>query len=241
MKKLICLLVIAAHVSACATYENKSVSFRPPQEYANYQDADGLLVGAEPFADKKQAEDAFGFDIRAAGVLPVQIVMDNRSGQGIEVVTGQTFLVDGSNRYWKLLSNREAAERVQKATEAGAITSGAGKGAAWGAAAGAILGLALGVVSGRNVGEAVVKGGVLGGAGGAVIGGASKAGEDQQREYKISDDVRDKGMEGKVMASDNLASGFIFFPGEAESVKDLRLQLKYRNTGAIKTINLRLR
>lgn len=241
MKKLVCLLVIAAHISACATYENKSVSFRPPQEYANYQDADGLLVGAEPFSDKKQAEDAFGFDIRAAGVLPVQIVMDNRSGQGIEVVTGQTFLVDGSNRYWKLLSNREAAERVQKATEAGAITSGAGKGAAWGAAAGAILGLALGVVSGRNVGEAVVKGGVLGGAGGAVIGGASKAGDDQQREYKISDDVRDKGMEGKVMASDNLASGFIFFPGEAESVKDLRLQLKYRNTGAVKTINLRLR
>ncbi|MBC7963479.1 MAG: glycine zipper family protein [Steroidobacteraceae bacterium] len=241
MKKMICLLVIATHLSACATYESRSVSFRPPQEYANYQDADGLMVGAEPFADKKQAEEAFGFDIRAAGVLPVQIVMDNRSGQGVEVVTGQTFLVDGSNRYWKLLSNREAAERVQKATDAGAIAGGAGKGAAWGAAAGAILGLALGIVSGRNAGVSAVKGGVLGGAGGAVIGGASKAGDDHQRDYNIVDDVRDKGMEGKVMASDNLASGFIFFPGEAESVKDLRLQIKYRNSGVVKTIILRLR
>ena len=238
---MICLLVIATHLSACATYESRSVSFRPPQEYANYQDADGLMVGAEPFADKKQAEEAFGFDIRAAGVLPVQIVMDNRSGQGVEVVTGQTFLVDGSNRYWKLLSNREAAERVQIATDAGAISGGAGTGAAWGAAAGAILGLALGIVSGRNAGVSAVKGGVLGGAGGAVIGGASKAGDDHQRDYKIVDDVRDKGMEGKVMASDNLASGFIFFPGEAESVKDLRLQLKYRNSGVVKTIILRLR
>lgn len=241
MKKIICLLVIATHVAACATYENRSVSFRPPQEYANYQDVGGLMVGAEPFVDKKQAEDAFGFDIRSAGLLPVQIVMDNRSGQGVEVVSGQTFLVDGSNRYWKILSNSEAVERVEKATEAGAIAGGAGKGAAWGAAAGAILGLALGVVSGRNVGESVVKGGVLGGAGGAVIGGANKAGDDRQREYKIADNVRDKGMEGKVMASDNLASGFIFFPGEAESVKDLRLQIKYRNTGIVKTINLRLR
>lgn len=241
MKRLICLLVIATHISACATYENRSVSFRPPQEYANYQDADGLMVGAGSFADRKQAEDAFGFDIRSAGLLPIQIVMDNRSGQGVEVVSGQTFLVDGSNRYWKLLSNREAVERVEKATEAGAITGGAGKGAAWGAAAGAILGLALGIVSGRNVGEAVVKGGVLGGAGGAVIGGTNKAGDDSQREYKIAGDVRDKGMEGKVMSADNLASGFIFFPGEAESVKELRLQLKYRNSGIVKTINLRLR
>lgn len=241
MKRLICLLVIATHISACATYENRSVSFRPPQEYANYQDADGLMVGAEPFADKKQAEDAFGFDIRSAGLLPVQIVMDNRSGQGVEVVSGQTFLVDGSNRYWKILSNSEAVERVEKATEAGAIMGGAGKGAGWGAAAGAILGLALGIVSGRNVGESVVKGGVLGGAGGAVIGGASKAGDDRQREYKIADNIRDKGIEGKVMAAGNLANGFIFFPSEAESVKDLRLQLRYRNSGTVKTINLRLR
>jgi len=241
LKKIICLLIIAAHLSACATYENRSVSFRPPQEYANYQDADGLMVGAEPFADRKQAEEVFGFDIRSAGLLPVQVVMDNRSGQGIEVVSGQTFLVDGTNRYWKILANSEAVERVEKATEAGTITGGAGKGAAWGAAAGAVLGLALGIVSGRNVGESVVKGGVLGGAGGAVIGGANKAGDDRQREYKIADNIRDKGLEGKVMAADNLASGFIFFPGEAESVKDLRLQLKYRNTGEVRTINLRLR
>jgi len=241
VKKLICLLMIATHLSACATYENRAVSFRPPQEYANYQDADGLMVGAEPYADKELAENTFGFDIRSAGLLPVQIVMDNRSGQGVEVVSGQTFLVDGSNRYWKILSNSEAVERVEKATEAGAITSGAGKGAAWGAAAGAILGLALGIVSGRNVGESVVKGGVLGGAGGAVIGGASRAGDDRQREYKIADNIRDKGIEGKVMAADNLANGFIFFPGEAETVKDLRLQLRFRNSGIVKTINLRLR
>ena len=241
MKKLICALVIATHISACATYENRSVSFKPPQEYSNYQDADGLMVGAEPFADKKHAEDAFGFDIRSAGLLPIQIVMDNRSGQGVEVVSGQTFLIDGSNRYWKILLNSEAVERVQKATEAGSISGGAGKGAAWGAAAGAIMGLALGIVSGRNVAESTVKGGVLGGAGGAVIGGTNRAGDDRHREYKIADNIRDKGIEGKIMAADNLANGFIFFPGEAETVTNLRLQLKYRDTGMVKTINLRLR
>lgn len=241
MKKSICLLIILAHLSGCATYESKSVSFRPPQDYANYQDTSGLRVGAESFADPKQAEGAFGFDIRSAGLLPIQVVIDNKSGQGVEVVAGQTFLIDDTNRYWKILTNAEAADRVQKATDTGAIASGAGKGAAFGAAAGAILGLAIGIVSGRDVGSSVVKGGVLGGAGGAVIGGANKAGDDRQREYKISDDVREKGVEGKIMQSDSLASGFIFFPGEASSASELRLQVKFRGDGRIQTLNLKLR
>lgn len=241
MRKSICLLMIVAHISGCATYESRSVSFRPPQDYSNYQNASGLQVGAESFADTQQAEQAFGFDIRAAGLLPIQVVIDNKSGQGVEVVSGQTFLVDDSNRYWKILSNREAADRVQKATDTGAIASGAGKGAAFGAAAGALLGLAIGIVSGRDVGSAVVKGGVLGGAGGAVIGGASKAGDDRQREYKITDDVLEKGVEGKIMSADSLASGFIFFPGEASSAKELRLQIKFRGDGRVQTLYLKLK
>ncbi|KAA0889718.1 glycine zipper family protein [Oryzomonas rubra] len=240
MKKIILLLMMAAHLSACATYESRSVSFRPPQDYVNYQDVAGIRVGAEAFADKQQAEDAFGFNIRDAGLLPVQVVIDNKSGQGVEVVSGQTFLIDSSNRYWKLLSNREAVERVDKATQAGSITSGAGKGAAWGAATGALLGLAIGIVSGHDAGSALVKGGVLGGVGGAVIGGASK-GDDREREYKIADDVREKGMEGKIMSAEALASGFIFFPGEAESVRELRLQVRFRESGTVRTLNLRLK
>ena len=241
MKKLITLLIIAAHLSACATYESKSASFRPPQDYANFQNTSGLQVGAESFADTKLAEQAFGFDIRAAGLLPVQVVIDNQSGQGIEVVSGQTFLIDETNRYWKILTNREAADRVQKATDSGAIAGGAGKGAAWGAAAGALMGLAIGVVSGRDVGSSVVKGGVLGGAGGAVIGGANKAGNDQQRDFKIADDIRDKGVEGKIMSPESLASGFIFFPGEVSSAKELRLQVKFRGDGRVQTLNFKLR
>lgn len=240
MKKLLCLVIILCQLTACATYQNRAVSFRPPQGYANFHNSSGLMVGAESFSESATAEEAFGFDIRGAGLLPVQVVMDNKSGQAVEVVAGQTFLIDDGNRYWKLLTNREAAERVQKATESGVITSGAGKGAAWGAAAGALLGLAIGIVSGHNVGSAVVKGGVLGGAGGAIIGGASKA-DDHQQEYRIANEIREKGVEGKVMSAESLATGFIFFPGEAKSAKDLRLQIRFRGDSDIKTINLKLK
>src|SRR5512140_1769283 len=98
MKKLICILTISVHLFACATYANRAVSFRPPQDYINYQDVVGLKVGAEAYADPKQAEEVFGFDARAAGLLPVQVVLENKSGQRVEVVSGQTFLIDDSNR-----------------------------------------------------------------------------------------------------------------------------------------------
>lgn len=241
MKKIICMMLIAAHLSACATYENRAVSFRPPQDYINFQDASGLRVGGEAFVDEKRAEDTFGFDIRAAGVMPVQVVMENKSGQEVEIVAGQTFLVDATNGYWKILANREAVERVEKATQAGSIGGGAAKGAGYGAAAGALLGLAIGVVSGRDVGSAVVKGGVLGGAGGAVIGGASKADSDRTREYKIADDMREKGIEGKIVPTESLVSGFIYFPGEATTARELRLQVRFRGTGRIETLSLKFR
>lgn len=241
MKKFISILIISTQLFACATYENRAVSFRPPEDYVNYHDVTGLKVGAEAYADQKQAEDAFGFDVRTAGLLPVQVVIDNQSGQRAQIVMGQTFLIDDSNRYWTILATKEAVDRVQDATQAGAIGGGAGKGAMYGAAVGSILGLALGIVSGHNAGEALVKGGVLGAAGGAVIGGTSKAGEDQQREYTIAEDVRSKGVEGKIIPSESLASGFIFFPGEAKSAKELRLQIKFIESGRIQTLNLKFK
>ena len=99
---------------------------------------------------------------------------------------------------------------MQKATEVGAISGGAGRGDAFGAAAGALLGLAIGIVTGHSVGYAVVKGGVIGGAGGAVIGGANKAGDDRQSEHKIANDLREKGAEGKVMQAETLQADLYF-------------------------------
>jgi hypothetical protein len=43
------------------------------------------------------------------------------------------------------------------------------------------------------------------------------------------------------MQADALASGFIFFPGEASSAKELRLQVRFRGDGRLQTLNLKLR
>jgi len=237
MKKIICLLLIASHLAACATYKSRSVSFRPPQDFGNYENYSGLKIGAEAFDDTKLAEEAFGFNIRKVGLLPVQIVIDNRSGQVVEIVADQTFLIDDYNRYWKVLSNREVVETVQKATVGGDIAGGTVKGAGPGASAGALLGLSFGIVSGRNAASTNVTGGV---AGGSAIEGVGKAEDELQREKKIADDLREKGVDGKVLLPESLASGMVYFPGEVTSTKELRLQVKFRGEKRFKTINIKL-
>jgi len=236
-KFLLLLFIVAFGLFACTTYKTQYVGFRHAADYPNSVVAGGVVVGAEAFADQEAAKQAFGFDIKKAGLLPVQIVMDNKSATAVEVIGDQTFLVDNNNRYWNLIPNRAAVQRVADATETGAILGGAGKGAAWGAAAGAVLGAAFGVLTGENVAEAAGKGAAVGGAGGAVYGG-SKEGTSVERERTIADDIRDKGLEGKAIPVQSLANGFLFFPAEAQSAKELRLQILDVHSGEVHALLL---
>lgn len=236
-KLLVIGFIISLGLLSCTTYKSQYVGFRPAADYPNNVTVDGLTVGAEAYADPVAARNAFGFDIHKAGLLPVQVVMDNRSGSEVEIVREQSFLVDANNRYWNLIGNRVAVDRVVQATQSGAIFSGAGKGAGWGAASGAVLGAAFGILTGSSVGESAGKGAAVGAAGGAVYGGAQK-GTDTQRRNTIGDDIRDKGLESKVIPDQSIANGFLFFPAEAPSAGELRLQLQMIKSGQLYTLIL---
>ena len=243
MKLKICsLLILPVFVfSGCTAYKTQYVSFRPPEGYANLQIVDGARFGGEAYADRDAAEQAFGFDIKGAGLLPLQIVLDNKSGRNLELVSSQTFLVDDNNRYWNIIPTNVAVDRLENSTELAAFFGkGAGKGALLGAAAGTILGAALGIVSGKSVGEAAMRAAAVGAAGGAVIGGV-KEGTSPEREFRITDDIRTKGLEGKVIPPESLANGFLFFPGEAQSAKELRLQYREKETGKVNAVVLKLK
>ncbi len=239
MKSAISLFfsILLVGLFSCTQYKTQYVGFRPAADYPNSVTADGMTIGAEAFAEKETARQAFGFDIKKAGLLPVQVVMDNRSGDDVEVLLEQTFLVDNTNRYWNLISNRAAVERVAKATETGAILGSAGKGAGWGAATGAVLGAAFGILTGESVAESAGKGAAVGAAGGAVYGGA-KEGTEAPQKRTIADDIRDKGLEGKVIPDQSLANGFLFFPAEAQSAGGLKLQVWKTGSGRVSSFSI---
>jgi len=236
-KLILVSLIFLFGLISCTTYKTQYTGFKPATEYGNKVVVDGLTIGAEAYADQAAAQQAFGFDIKKAGLLPVQVVMDNRAGDTFEIIGDQTFLVDDNNRYWNLIPNYEAVDRVTAATQSGAILAGAGKGAGWGAAGGAVLGAAFGILTGDNVLETAGKGAAVGAAGGAVSGGV-QGGTDPSRRRTISGDIRDKGLEGKTIPRQSLVNGFLFFPAEAQSARELRLQIHNLQSGKTVTVSL---
>jgi hypothetical protein len=239
IKTMAAVLLILIQVGGCTAYNSQYVPFRPPEAYANKQEVDGVAVGAEAYLDKNTAKEAFGFDIRDCGLLPVQLILNNLSGKTLQIVGDHTFLLDAQGNYWQVVANQSAVDRIEKSTQLAALGKGAGGGALWGAAGGAILGAAIGIASGHNVGEAMGAGAALGGAGGAIIGTGKEA-TSTDRQTRILNDIRTKGLEGKTIPIDHLANGFLFFPGEAKTAKSIKLQLRELESGKVLNVTLNL-
>lgn len=221
------------------SYKRKPLPFKAPAAYKNVVEAGGAQVAAKAYADSKEALEAFGFDIRSAGMLPVQIVFDNQGTHPLEVNGQQTFLEDEAGNLWPVLSRELAYERATKYAQTKEIfKEGAYKGFL-GAAAGAVVGAAIGIVTGEDVAASTGKGAAVGAAAGAVLGGAGAYGSNDARR-KITSDLREKSLQNQAVEPKSLAHGFIFFPGEATSAKRLRLQLLEKDTGKVHVVNFNL-
>ncbi len=234
------MVLLASLLSvSCTTYKSQEVPFRHPSAYAGMKTVAGAQVAADDFADERAAKEAFGFNVREAGLLPVQVIVDNAGTHPLLLVPEQTFLVDAQGNMWNLMDSRTAYERVEQSTEYGRIAKGAGRTGLLGAAGGAVIGAAIGVLTGENVGTAATKGAALGGAGGAVVGGA-QAGYGEDAGQQIARDLANKQLENQAIQPGDMGRGFLFFPGEAPSAVQLRLQLKETDTGATHTLMLPL-
>lgn len=238
-RQLLIAFLAAALATGCTRYEQKPLPFRDPASLTNAAQAFGATVGVQTFGTAKQAEEAFGFDIVGAGVLPLQVVFDHRGPSPIEIVAGQTFLVESSGQLWNVLDQKIAYDRIAGKTELGEVAPQAGKKAFLGAAAGAIVGAAIGIVTGRSIPEAIGKGAAVGGAGGAVIGGAQGA-QEPSVGRKVSDDLRSRSLENRPIPPQTLSHGVLFFPAEAREARTLRLQLRDTGTGELQTLQFSL-
>jgi hypothetical protein len=233
-RMLVCLLSLLLAAS-CSTYRPQVTPFRLPQAYGNAQSVDGLQAGASAWQDEQEAKQAFGFNVLKAGLLPVQVVFDNRSAVTYEINPSQTFLVNNRQELFPVLDNQSAYDRVQRATGWGEAVKGVGKGALLGSAAGALIGAAVGVVAGRSAGEYAMRGAVAGGATGAIMGASHGAG-DASLARQIGEDLHTKSLKNNPIRPQEISQGIIFFPAEAGQPLQLRLQLREKDTDRV--INL---
>lgn len=235
---LLATAVLLLAALSCTSYKSREVAFRHPSAYGNVQSVAGAQVAAQMYEDTEEARKAFGFDIRSTGILPVQVIVDNTGTRSLEVVPDQTFLIDRDGGMWNMLDRQSAYERLEKSTEYARIARGAGRGTMLGAAGGALFGAAIGVLTG-DFSEAALKGAAVGAAGGAIAGGARGA-SDQSEERRISRDLASKQLRNKPIKPGDLGRGFLFFPGEAISASNLRLQFRLGDSAETRTVNLSL-
>jgi hypothetical protein len=234
MKRCIHVLFIAFFVvfslSCSTSYKAKPLPFKTPASFDNVKNIGGADIAAKAFIDPKETKEAFGFDILGAGMLPVQVVFDNQGSHPLEIVGNQTFLINQEGNLWPILSSEIAYERASKYTKTNEIFKKGAYSGFLGAAAGSLIGAAIGIVSGENVANTAGKGAAVGAAAGATLGGTGAYVSDDPRRSIISD-LREKSLKNKAVDPQNIAHGFIFFPAEAASAKQLRLQIKETDTG----------
>jgi hypothetical protein len=233
------LLIVLLLAGCGPAYKATPLPFKAPTAFDNMVQINGAQIGGRAFADPKLARASFGFDIRSAGMLPVQVVFDNQSPDALVINPAQTFLEDDQGNLWPVLTDRFAYERATKYAQTNKIFKEGAYSGFLGATAGTIIGAAIGIVSGSDVAQAAGEGAAAGAAAGAVMGGASGAATSNEARRKVMDDLNDKSLENKEITPGNLSHGIIFFPGEAESAKQLRLQLKEKASGKLHTVYLK--
>jgi len=234
---LIAALVV---IGGCSTaYEAKPLPFKAPSAYPNVQEVGGVTMAAEAFVDSKKAQEAFGFDVRGAGFLPVQMVFDNHGAHPLEINGAQSFLADAQGNLWPILDRNTAYERATKYSQTKEVFKEGAYNAFLGATAGALIGAAVGIVTRQNVAVTTGQGAAVGAAAGGTLGGAKGYFSDEAR-HTITDDLRQKSLQNKPIEPGNIAYGFLFFPGEATSAKQLRLQVRETDTGVVQVVMFNL-
>ena len=151
-------LLIVFSAGCTSSYKARPLSFKHPSAYPNTIQIANAIIGSRAFVDKNEAQEAFGFDVRSAGMLPVQIVADNQGQKGLYIVANQTFLQDKDGNLWPVLTDKFAYERVTKYAQTKKIFKEGAYAGVMTATAGALIGAAIGIVAGENVLSAAGKG-----------------------------------------------------------------------------------
>ena len=237
MRKYLALGLLAALLATigCTGYQYKPVPFKAADAYPNNVRLFGAVIAAKAWTDNQEARSAFGFDIRGAGLTPVQVIVDNQGDNALTIVPDQTMIKDTEGNMWNLLPAQVAYERIDKQVALDRMGGNAVRQGGLGAAAGAILGAAIGVVTGGDVAEAAMRGAAAGAAVGTVKGGYEGL-EDRRSKDLIAKDLQSRGLKDKPMKPKEISHGFLFFPGEVLQATVLRLKLKNLTTGQMEIL-----
>ncbi|GIX46089.1 MAG: hypothetical protein KatS3mg131_0300 [Candidatus Tectimicrobiota bacterium] len=199
----------------CAAPLRTSVApFRPPTQLPNAQKIGNLVVAAEVLDTPEKSKRVFGTDLAAAGILPVQLVVENRGNQEYEIDAAQIFGVV-AGEYYPAFNLSQAAQRVRESSIGTTVVGQAVLGALAGAMAGAAIGAAAGSVT-DDAGRGAAAGAAIGGAAGGTAGAAEGASDRYTHQFRHELAAQDFG--DRVIFPGDLHQGFIYLQWQPYTV-----------------------
>jgi hypothetical protein len=206
--------------------------------YFNRVDFDGVSLAAEAYHDDQVIKERFGYNVKKAGVTPINFIAENDSDDTLIILPGPT-MRDAKGQVWDLLPQHVVVNRVSEFTGSAGVSGRDGVSrTAKGAVVGAVLGAALGIATGSNVGAAMGKGAAMGGAVGAGsaimgVGGKDRTGE-------VAADYSNLAALQNILEPGQSTHGLLYFPGEADRPTRLNLKVRIGHDGKTKTVVLPL-
>ena len=225
-------------VTACAPrYEFRPIPVRPIAGYANRTSIPEGQVGAVAYSQSSQLKAIFGFDLKKAGVLPVQARIDNDSANATLVLV-EALVTGRDGQSWEPLPSSVVYDRLDRYTGGGLSgEQGVRRTLLWGLAGG-IVGAAVGVVSGSNVGAAAGKGAAIGGAMGAASAIISPSVDENDSMMSIQRDFSGRSLDHASVPPQASANGLLYFPAECQD--PIRLSLTIRSGSETRQVELPL-
>lgn len=96
-------------------YKVKPAASTPLPDDAKTSASSLISVRAVPLFEDEESQDLFETNLPLAGVLPVRVEIENKSGAAIELKKARFSLRDASGKEWKNLSVKDTVKRVWKA------------------------------------------------------------------------------------------------------------------------------
>jgi hypothetical protein len=189
------------------------------------------------FSEPGQLKNIFGFDLKKAGVVPVQLRIENQS-ESSSLIVVEALVTGEDGQSWEVLPSTVVYDRIDKYTGGGLSgEQGVRRTLLWGLAGG-IVGAAVGAVSGVNVAEAAGKGAAVGGALGAATSIMSPSLDNDDNMIDIQRDFSGRSLDHATIPAGATANGLLYFP--AESGRPVHLSLTLRAGSETRRVELPL-
>jgi hypothetical protein len=194
-------------LAGCASPLNTdTVSFLVPSSHENHKNIEGLHIAVVPVDTKEKSDETFGTDLKAAGILPIHLIVQNDGTKEFEINHEQIFGV-ANDVYTVAYTLNKAANHVRSSSIGTTAVAGAITGMVAGAAIGAGIGAGVGSTS-DDTSQGAASGAIIGGTVGTASGVGAGLSDSFTAQFKR--ELANLAFEDRVIYPGDIQQGFIY-------------------------------